>query len=100
VDEVKLPHEMELCRTEPKDSPFSPVFTCYPANGPTPTQGANHGHIGIVGATTGGVNDTLVYSNSSGAKRFAQNFTIGTFTNYFVKHHLQVLFFALKPDQF
>ncbi len=66
-----------------------------------PTRGSNHGHVGVVGRTTGGVNDTLVYSNSSSAKKFAQNYTIGSFTNrYVTKKGLQVLYFALKKDQF
>ena len=68
-----------------------------------PTQGANHGHVGIVGAPAVGninVNSTPVYSNSSSAGRFAQNYTIGGFTSYFTGHHLQVLFYALNPNQF
>jgi hypothetical protein len=65
-----------------------------------PTQGAQHGHVGIVGATSGGVNDTLVYSNSSHLKEFAQNYTIGSFSSYFQTRGLQVIFFALKQDQF
>ena len=66
-----------------------------------PTQGANHGHVGVVGATAGGVNDTLVYSNSSHLKKFAQNYSIGSFTSLYTgKKGLKVLFFALKQDQF
>jgi hypothetical protein len=65
-----------------------------------PTQGANHGHVGIVGATTGGVGDTAVFSNSSSAAEFEQNFTIGKFTSHFVSKGLQVVFFALNPSQF
>jgi hypothetical protein len=65
-----------------------------------PTQGAHHGHVGIVGAIAGNVGNTPVYSNSSGAKRFAQNYTIGTFTSYFTGRGLDVLFFALNPSQF
>jgi hypothetical protein len=66
-----------------------------------PSQGANHGHVGVVGTTAGSVNDTLVYSNSSHLKEFAQNYTIGRFTNLYAgKKGLRVLFFALKRDQF
>jgi hypothetical protein len=65
-----------------------------------PTEGANHGHVGVVGSTTGGVDDTLVYSNSSHFKEFAQNYTIGKFTAYFTGKGLNVFFFALNPDQF
>jgi len=65
-----------------------------------PTQGANHGHVGIVGATTGGLNDTAVFSNSSSDAQFEQNYTIGKFTSHYVSKGLQVLFFALNPSQF
>ena len=65
-----------------------------------PTQGANHGHVGIVGGTTGGVNDTAVFSNSSTDKKFEQNYTIGKFTSRYQGKHLQVLFFALNRDVF
>jgi hypothetical protein len=65
-----------------------------------PTEGANHGHVGIVGSTTGGVNDTLVYSNSSSHKEFAQNYTLGTFTAHYTRNGLNVFFFALNPNQF
>src|SRR5262249_43584247 len=40
-----------------------------------PTQGTNHGHVGIVGATAGGVSDTAVFSNSSADAQFEQNYT-------------------------
>ncbi len=59
-----------------------------------------HGHVGIVGATTGGVNDTLVYSNSSAAAEFQQNYTIGKFTSHYVGKGLQVLFFKLNAGPF
>ena len=65
-----------------------------------PTQGANHGHVGIVGSTNGGVNATLVYSNSSSHKEFEQNYTVGSFTNRYQGKHLQVLFFKLNPGFF
>lgn len=65
-----------------------------------PTVGANHGHVGIVGATTGGVGDTLVYSNKSRPGVFSQNYTIKTFTDHYTKNGLRVLFFALNRDQF
>jgi hypothetical protein len=64
------------------------------------TQGANHGHVGVVGATPGGVDNTRVYSNSSHLKEFAQNYTIGSFSNFFQSRGLQVTFFNLKQDQF
>jgi hypothetical protein len=63
-----------------------------------PTVGANHGHVGIVGSTTG--SSSLVYSNSSSAAKFAQNYTIKSFTDRYVGKGLQVLFFNLKADQF
>jgi hypothetical protein len=67
-----------------------------------PTEGARHGHIGIVGATTGGVAATQVYSNKSVPGVFKRNYTIGTFTEHYTgpRLHLQVLFFALKRDFF
>ena len=65
-----------------------------------PSQGAQHGHVGVVGTTTGSVDNTLVYSNSSSAKKFAQNYTLGTFTARYVREGLRVFFFALNRDQF
>ena len=65
-----------------------------------PTEGANSGHVGIVGSTTGSVNDTLVYSNSSSAKKFVQNYTLGSFTALCTGIGLNVFFFALNLDQF
>jgi len=64
------------------------------------TEGENHGHVGIVGTTTGGVDDTEVFSNKSHPGVFARNFTIRSFTRTFTGNGLQVLFFALKRDQF
>jgi hypothetical protein len=66
-----------------------------------PTKGENHGHVGVVGRAAGSINDTPVFSNSSALRKFAQNYTIGRFTSLYVgKKGLQVLFFALKRDQF
>ena len=65
-----------------------------------PTAGANHGHTGIVGGTAGGVDATQIFSNSSGAGVFAQNFSIGSFIQHYEANGLQVLFFSLKPDFF
>jgi hypothetical protein len=62
--------------------------------------GKRHGHVGIVGATTGGVGGTLVYSNKSVPGVFKQNFTIKSFTDHYTGIGLKVLFFALKRDQF
>lgn len=63
-----------------------------------PTEGANHGHVGIVGAAAGG--NVLVYSNKSRPGVFAQNFTVASFTNHYTGKGLDVLFYALKRDQF
>ena len=65
-----------------------------------PTQGANHGHVGIVGSTPGGVDATQVFSNSSSHKEFEQNYTIESFTNRYRGKHLQVLLFKLNVDFF
>jgi hypothetical protein len=59
-----------------------------------------HGHVGIVGATAGGVRDTEVFSNKSHPGVFARNFNIGSFTDHYAGMGLQVLFFALNRDQF
>jgi hypothetical protein len=65
-----------------------------------PTEGENHGHVGIVGTTESTVGNTQVFSNKSIPGIFAQNFTIGSFTSHYTGKGLQVLFFALNPDQF
>ena len=65
-----------------------------------PTQGGNHGHVGIVGATESSVDNTQIFSNKSVPGVFAQNFSIGSFTSHYQGKGLQVLFFALKLDQF
>ena len=65
-----------------------------------PTEGSNHGHVGIVGATTSSVGNTQVFSNKSVPGVFAQNFTIGLFIDHYTAKGLQVLFFALNRDQF
>jgi hypothetical protein len=59
-----------------------------------PTVGKNHGHVGIVGE------NKQVFSNKSVPGVFAQNFTIQSFTSHYTGKGLQVLFFALKRDQF
>jgi hypothetical protein len=64
----------------------------------SPTVGSRHGHVGIVGATTGSVGDTQIFSNSSANAKFAQNFTIAKWKDHFV--NLQVLFYQLKAGQF
>jgi hypothetical protein len=67
-----------------------------------PTEGSRHGHVGIVGARTGSVANTDVYSNKSKPGVFKRNFTIGSFTETYTgpRLHLRVLFFALKRDFF
>jgi hypothetical protein len=65
-----------------------------------PTQGSNHGHVGIVGTTTGTVNDTQVFSNKSNPGVFARNYTIQSFRSHYTGKGLQVLFFALNGVQF
>jgi len=64
------------------------------------TVGDNHGHTGLVGAATGGVDNTQVFSNSSSARKFLQNYTIGSFTRHFKEKGLEVSFFALKSGPF
>lgn len=65
-----------------------------------PTRGVNHGHVGIVGTTAGGVNATQVFSNSSRHGKFEQNFSIGSFTDHYTSRNLQVAFFDLNPQAF
>jgi hypothetical protein len=65
-----------------------------------PTQGSNHGHVGVIGSTTSTVNDTQVFSNKSNPGVFARNFTIQSFRSHYTGKGLQVLFFALNADQF
>ena len=65
-----------------------------------PTQGADHGHVGIVGSTPGDVNAAHVYSNSSTDKKFERNYTIGSFAHRYQGKHLQVLFFKLDAGFF
>jgi len=65
-----------------------------------PTQGENHGHVGIVGQTQGNVGDTQVFSNKSRPGVFAQNYSIGTFTDHYTGNGLKVFFFALKSNVF
>jgi hypothetical protein len=63
----------------------------------SPTEGAEHGHVGIVGQNPGGqVGNTQIYSNSSSAKRFEQNYTTQSWTEYYTGKNLRVLFFTLK----
>jgi hypothetical protein len=65
-----------------------------------PTEGVNHGHVGIVGATTSTVGNTQVFSNKSVPGVFLQNFTIDSFINHYTSNGLRVFFFALEPNQF
>ncbi|WP_426436017.1 hypothetical protein [Bradyrhizobium genosp. P] len=66
-----------------------------------PTKGAQHGHVGIVGAAGNGTVDaTPVFSNQSVPGVFRQNFTIGSFLQYFEAKGLTVFFFALNPNAF
>lgn len=69
---------------------------------PTPSTGSVHGHVGIVGQNPGGsVDNTQIFSNSSTAKKFAQNRTIKTWkARYSAQLHLPVLFFELNRNQF
>jgi hypothetical protein len=67
----------------------------------SPTQGTRHGHVGIVGGNPGGaVGNTQIFSNSSHDRRFEQNYTVDSWTSHFNNINLQVLFFALNPNQF
>ena len=67
----------------------------------SPTVGSNHGHVGIVGATTGSVGATQIFSNSSSGRKFAQNYTIAKWNARFINSkHLEVLFYQLNKDQF
>jgi hypothetical protein len=65
-----------------------------------PTEGDNHGHVGVIGPIAGNVRDTPVFSNSSSNAKFMQNYTIGKFTDHYRGNGLRVLFFALKAAQF
>ena len=69
---------------------------------PTPPEGNVHGHVGIVGKTAGGaVGATPIFSNSSSASEFSQNYTINSWmARYRNKLHLDVLFYELNRDQF
>ncbi len=64
------------------------------------TEGENHGHVGIIGATTFGGGGTMVFSNKSVPGVFAQNFTIDSFVRHYTAKGLDVFFFALNRDQF
>jgi hypothetical protein len=65
-----------------------------------PTEGAQHGHVGIVGTTTGSVDNTQVFSNKSVPGVFQLNYTIGSFSSHFEGENLKVSFFALNPQEF
>ncbi len=65
-----------------------------------PTEGDNHGHVGVIGPIAANVRDTPVFSNSSSKAKFMQNYTIGKFTDHYTRNGLRVLFFALKASQF
>lgn len=47
----------------------------------SPTVPGNIGHVGLLGPQTENLEDRLVYSNSSGAKVWKQNFTVGKWIN-------------------
>lgn len=64
---------------------------------PTPP-GGPHGHVGIVGDNS--ADDTHIFSNSSGSKKFAQKFTLKSWRVHYAGKGLQVLFFALNRNQF
>jgi hypothetical protein len=65
-----------------------------------PSTARTHGHVGIVGEAARNANTRRVLSNSSGAAKFEDKFTIGTFTSHYTAMGLQVLFFTLNPNQF
>jgi hypothetical protein len=69
---------------------------------PTPPNGSVHGHVGIIGQNPGGsVGNTQIFSNSSAARKFAQNRTISSWNaRYSAQLHLPVLFFELNANQF
>lgn len=61
----------------------------------SPTQGSNIGHVGLLGpGGTGG--SRKIYSNSSGAAQWKQNFTLDSWiARYRVQKHLKVRFYPL-----
>lgn len=67
---------------------------------PTPPRGNVHGHVGIVGEAAGGDPETTqIFSNSSSARKFAQNRTIRTWKERYVNQlHLQLLYFEIVPE--
>jgi putative chitinase len=67
----------------------------------SPTEGSQHGHVGIVGRNPGGaIDNTQILSNSSSAAKFQQNYTIGKWKAYFENKGLDVLLFGLNASEF
>ncbi|MER9414031.1 hypothetical protein [Mesorhizobium sp. M0589] len=61
----------------------------------SPTEGANIGHVGIVG------DNGQIYSNSSSLQKFYNKYTLDTWqAHYGDSKGLKVLFYQLDPDQF
>lgn len=60
------------------------------------TGGRNIGHVGILGPATSRGDDRLIYSNSSSAEVWKQNFTVGSWHTRYVKtKHLKMFAYAL-----
>jgi hypothetical protein len=58
------------------------------------TKSRNVGHVGLLGQGNG--NQRLVYSNSSSAAKFEQNYTVGSWrARYADTKKLDVLFYSL-----
>lgn len=64
--------------------------------------GRNIGHVGIVGnVSSGNLEDTKIYSNSSSRGQFEQNFSYGAWlSRYRDTKHLSVELFQLAPSAF
>lgn len=61
----------------------------------SPTSGSNIGHVGILGDATGD-GSRLIYSNSSAAAVWKQNFTLQSWRSRYVDtKHLNMMFFPL-----
>jgi lysozyme len=69
----------------------------------SPTEGKNHGHVGIVATPRDGRigDDTVIFSNRSSAHMFGHKFTLGLWRrHYHDQKQLQVRFFDLNPARF
>jgi muramidase (phage lysozyme) len=67
----------------------------------SPTQGAVHGHAGIVGQDVGPDGSLMVYSNSSAHGQWMRNYTIDAWHAYFGrKEGLDVQFYELDVRRF